>query len=81
MSFGDFLNSGKPIRKKTIPMKIATPTDEPSTILAKMLMPLMSNNKISSPPWGNDDSHFIVHVGTKMLKYMEKPQCFRLGLF
>ncbi|AET58129.1 hypothetical protein HPL003_06830 [Paenibacillus terrae HPL-003] len=62
-------------------MKIATPTEEPSIILATMPMPLMSNNKISFPPWGNDDSHFIVHAGMKMLKYLEKPQCFRLGLF
>lgn len=50
-------------------------------ILAKMPMPLMINNKISSPLWGYDDSYFIVHVGTKMLKYLKKPQHFRLGLF
>lgn len=41
-------------------------------MLATMPMPLMSNNKISSPPWGNDDSYFIVHAGTKTLKYLEK---------
>ncbi|ALP36862.1 hypothetical protein ASL14_12510 [Paenibacillus sp. IHB B 3084] len=62
-------------------MKIATPTEEPSIILATMLMPLMSNNKISSPLWGNDDSHFIVHAGIKMLNHLEKAPVLSPGAF
>ncbi|WP_342434656.1 hypothetical protein MHH57_24955 [Paenibacillus sp. FSL H7-0442] len=46
-----------------------------------MPMPLMSNNKISSPPWGYDGSYFIVHAGTKMLKYLEKPPALMLRAF
>ncbi|PNQ87640.1 hypothetical protein DXC69_01415 [Paenibacillus polymyxa] len=62
-------------------MKIATPIKEPSIIFAMMPMPLMINNKISSPPWGYDDSYFIVHAGTKMLKYLEKPPALVLRAF
>ncbi|WP_289306502.1 hypothetical protein [Paenibacillus terrae] len=30
------------------------------------------NNKIALPLRGNDDSHFIVHAGIKVLNHLEK---------